>query len=196
MIVSIPIVELADGAVADDELTLAATEGEQRIDDDEARLDRLGDEIAVDDRRRRALDRLQCFARDSPLPIERAAERIDDAAKEPRSHRHAHHVAGAAHRVAGLDRIDGVQQNTAHPVAFEDLGEAELSLVETQQLIEPDIGHSGDERDAVADLLDPADLLGLRPQSGGPEFCAGVVEPGIRPGVRVGCHVRYPRGFG
>ena len=33
---------LADGAVADDELALAAAEREQRIDDDETGLDRLG----------------------------------------------------------------------------------------------------------------------------------------------------------
>src|SRR5450432_3552722 len=49
---------LADGAVADDELALAAAEGEQRIDHDKSGLDRPGHEIPVDDRRRRALYRL------------------------------------------------------------------------------------------------------------------------------------------
>ena len=123
-----------------------------------------------------------------PLAVERAAERIDDAAEQRRPHRHAHDIARAAHRIAGLDRIDIVQQDAADPVAFEHLGEAELSLVEAQQLIEPDVGQPGDERDAVPDLLDPTDLFGLRAERSGAKLCAGVFEPGVRSGVRVGCH--------
>src|SRR5208283_1989305 len=46
---------LADRTVADDQFTLAAAEREQRVDDDKTGLHRLGHEIAVDDRRRRAL---------------------------------------------------------------------------------------------------------------------------------------------
>ena len=119
-----------------------------------------------------------------PLAVERATERIDDAAEQRRSHRHAHDIARAAHRVAGLDRVDIVQQDAADPVAFEHLGEAELSLVEAQQLVEPDVGQPGDERDAVADLLDPADLLGLRAERGGAELCARALEPGVRSGCQ------------
>ena len=73
-----------------------------------------------------------------------------------------------------------VEQDAADPVALEHLGEAELSLVEAQQLVEPDVGQPGDERDAVADLLDPADLLGLRPERGGAKLCARVLKPGVR----------------
>ena len=114
----------------------------------------------------------QRFGGDRSLAVERAAERIDDAAEQRRPDRHAHHVAGAAHRVAGLDRVGVVQQDAADPVAFEHLGEAELPLVEAQQFVEPDVRQAGDQRDAVADLLDPADLLGLRPERGGAEPCA------------------------
>ena len=127
-------------------------------------------------------------ARDGALAVERAAERVDDAAEQCRPHRHAHHVAGAAHRVAGLDRIDLIEQNTADPVAFEHLGETELPLVETQELVEPDIRHAGDQCDAVADLLDPTDLLSLGPKGGCTEPGAGAVEPGGRAGLRVDCH--------
>ena len=188
MIVSMRDRGLADGAIADDQFALAAAEREQRIDDEEPGLHRLGDQIAVDDRRRRALDRLQRLARDGPFAVERAAERIDDAAEQRRPDRDADHVAGAAHRVAGLDRIGVVQQDAADPVAFEHLDEAELPLVETQQFVEPDVRQAGDERDAVADLLDPADLFSLRPERGRPEPCAGAIEPGVGGGVRLGCH--------
>ncbi len=123
-----------------------------------------------------------------PFAVERAPERIDHPAQQCRPHRHAHHVAGAAHRIAGLDGIDIVQQDAADPVAFERLGEAELTLVEAQQLVEPDIGQPRDQRDAIADLLDPADLLGLRAERGGVEPRAGAFEPAVRPGVRAGRH--------
>ena len=65
-------------------------------------------------------------------------------------------------------------------VAFEHLGEAELPLVEAQEFVEPDVGQSGDQRDAVADLLDPADLFGPRAERGGAELGAGAFEPGVR----------------
>ena len=43
---------LAGGAVADDELALAAAERKERVHHESASRDRLGDEIAIDDRRR------------------------------------------------------------------------------------------------------------------------------------------------
>ena len=60
---------LADGTVADDELALAAAEGEERINDDKTGLNRLGHEIPVDDRRRRALDRFQQVCGSGPFPV-------------------------------------------------------------------------------------------------------------------------------
>ena len=92
------------------------------------------------------------------------------------------------HRVAGLDRVHIVQKDAADPVALEHLGEAELSLVEAQKLIEPNGGQPGDECDAVTDLLDPADLLGLRPERGEAKLCARVLKPYVRSKFRVACH--------
>ena len=130
------------------------------------------------------------------LAVERAAERIDDAAEQAGPDRHAHHVAGATHGVAGLDRIGIVQQNAADPVAFQHLGETELTLVEAQQFVEPHVRQAGDERDAVADLLDAADLFGARAELRGAQLCAGLFEPGCRRGGQVRCHGRCPPGFG
>ena len=48
---------LAGRAIADDQLALAAAECEQRIDDQDAGLHRLGDRVALDDGRRRLFDR-------------------------------------------------------------------------------------------------------------------------------------------
>jgi hypothetical protein len=70
------------------------------------------------------------------------------------------------HSIAGLYRIHIVQQDTADVVAFEHLGEAELSLAETQKLIQPNIWQPGDKSDAIPDLLHPANLFGMRAERG------------------------------
>ena len=175
---------LAGGAVADDQLALAAAEGEQRVDDEQAGLHRLGHEIAVDDRRRRALDRQVLGGRDRTLAVERAAERVDDAPEQLGADRDAHHVAGAAHDLAGPDRLGRVEQHAADAVGLEHLGEAEAAALEAQQLVEAGARQAGDHRDAVADLLDPADLLRYRTGRCDVEAGAGLCEP-VGGGVRV-----------
>ncbi len=135
---------------------------------DKAGLDRLGHEIAIDDRRRRTLDRRPHIGRDRPLPSSGRAQRIDDAAEQRRSHRHAHHVTGAPHGIAGLDCIDIIQQDTADPVVFEHLGETELPLVEMQELVEADVRQTRNERDAVADFLNAATCSVRAPSAAAP----------------------------
>src|SRR3984957_10271931 len=124
---------LADGAIADDQFALTAAEREQGIDDEEAGLNRLDHEIPIDDGRGRALNGFQRIGYDGPLPVKRAAERIDDAAEQRRSHRHAHDIARSDHGVASFNSVRIVQQNAADAVALEHLGEAELSFLEAQK---------------------------------------------------------------
>jgi hypothetical protein len=94
-------------------------------------LNGLGHEIAIDDGGCRSLDWFPHICGNWPFAVERAAERIDDAAEERRPHRHAHDIAGAAHSVAGLDRIHVVKCDATDSAALKHLGEAELTLVET-----------------------------------------------------------------
>ena len=72
------------------------------------------------------------------------------------------HVARASNAVASFDSVDIVEQDAADLVTLEHLREAELTVLEPQQLVEAYIGQAGDQRDAVRDFVDPADLLGLR----------------------------------
>ena len=72
--------------------------------------------------------------------------------------------------------------------ALEHLGEAELALFKAQELIELNIGQPGDERDAIPDFLDPANLFDARAEHGAGKLCAGMFEPVIGSGVKVGCH--------
>ena len=88
---------------------------------------------------------------DRPLAVERPAERIDDAAEQRRPDRHAHDVAGAAHRDPAS--IASTSSSRTQPTESVSSTWAKPNWpVEAQQLVEPDVGQPGDQRDAVADL--------------------------------------------
>ena len=75
-----------------------------------------------------------------PLTVKWSAERINDATKQSRSNRDTDDIPGPTHAVARLDAVDIVEQNTAHPIGFEHLRKTELTLLETEQFVQPDIG--------------------------------------------------------
>ena len=120
----------ADGAVANNKLTLPAPQREQGVYDDQARLNGFDDQIAVDDRGGRAFDRHGRRARDRPFAVERPAQRIDDAAQQLQTHRRSHHIARAGDAVARLDAIDVVEQHAADAFLAERLNEAKLPALE------------------------------------------------------------------
>ena len=95
---------LAGLAVADDQLALAAADRDQRVDGLDAGLDRRVDRLADDDARGDALDRAGLRRRDRALVVERAAERVHDAAEQRGPDRDLDHAAGRLDRVAFLDR--------------------------------------------------------------------------------------------
>ena len=72
--------------------------------------------------------------------------------------------------------------------ALEHLGEAKLALFKAQELIKSNIGQPGDERDAVPDLLDPANLFGMRAERGTGKLCADMFEPVVGSSAKVVCH--------
>ncbi len=179
----------ADGAVADNQLPLPAPQRKQSVHHHQPGLHRLRHQLAVDNRRCRALDRCQCFARNRSLAIERAAQRVDDPAQQLRPHRHAHHIAGAANALPGLDRIGIVEQHTADPFTVQHLGKAELPASELQQLVEAHTRQAGNQRDPIPHLLNPADLIRMRANPCSAEFFSGLGQPGIGQRGRIIGHV-------
>ena len=163
------------------------------IDDQQTRIDRLVDEIAVDDPRRGALDGLVILALDRLPTVEGAAERIDDAAKQGRSHRDAHDLAGAADLMPGLDGVDIVEQHATEQIAVEGESEADLTVFEVHELVEADIAQTGDARDAVGNGLDPAHLMGNRREVDGAHALFCLPQPGVKI-CRI-AHGSIPRGF-
>ena len=85
---------LARLAVADDQLALAAADGDHRVDGLDAGLERLVDRLPVGDARGGRFERPGLVGEDRPLLVDRLAERIDHPADEGVAHRHAQQVAG------------------------------------------------------------------------------------------------------
>src|SRR5262249_47286002 len=91
---------LAREAVADDQLALAAADGDHRVDRLDARLHRAVDALAGDDARGDALEGQGLGGLDRALAVDGLAERVDHAADELVAHRYLQEAAGRADLVA------------------------------------------------------------------------------------------------
>ena len=91
---------LAGPPISQNQLPLAATDGDQRIDDREAGLKRHNDGSAVHDGRGGAFDGQTPSSGDRPSVIERPSERVDHATEQSVPHRHVHDAACALDFIA------------------------------------------------------------------------------------------------
>src|SRR6185295_17162104 len=100
---------LAGLAVADDQLALAAADGDERVERLEAGLHRLVDRLARDDSGRLHLHAAALIADDRPLAVDRIAEAIDHAAQKPLADGNVDDGAGALDDIAFLDLAIGAE---------------------------------------------------------------------------------------
>ena len=161
MIVSTMMRRLAGLAVADDELALAAADGDHGVDGLDAGLQRLLDALALDHARGLELDRAELVGLDGALVVERTAERVDDAADHGLAHRHLQHAAGALDEVALLDEGVLAEEHGADVVFFEVEGQPDDVVRELEHLHGHAVAQAVDTSDPVADLEDGADLFDL-----------------------------------
>ena len=91
-------------AVADDELSLTAADGDQCVDGLEARCHRLVYRFARQDAWRLDVDALSLFGLDWAFAIDRVTQRVHDAAQKRLADRHLDDRSRAFDRVAFLDR--------------------------------------------------------------------------------------------
>jgi hypothetical protein len=146
---------LAGGPVADDQLALTPPDCEQGVDHQDARIHRLGHEITIDDRGRGALDRHLRFGFYRLVTVEGPAERIDDAAEQPRPDRDADNLTGPGHPRSRLDGLAVVEQDGADRVGIEGQRETHSSPVEAEKLVETGVGQTGDESPGSISRLRP-----------------------------------------
>ncbi len=157
---------LAGLAVADDQLALAAADRDEGVDGLDAGLDRRVDALAGDDAGGDALDRTSRRRGDGALVVERAAERVHDAAEKRLADGNLDDAAGRLDRVAFLDVRRVAEDDGADGLFFEVEGHAHHAAGELEQLRREGAGEAVDLGDAVADLDDRADAarLGFGPE--------------------------------
>ncbi len=111
---------LAGLAVADDQLALAAADGNHRVDCLQSSEHRLANRLAVHHPRGDAFERAELTSGvDRAAPIKRAPQRIDNPSDYFFADRHGHDSLGASYLVAFLDILVRAEQHRADFIFFE-----------------------------------------------------------------------------
>src|SRR5208337_861120 len=149
---------LAGLSVAEDQFALAAADRNERIDDDDAGLQRHGDEGAVHDRPGRSLDGQALAGGNRPFAVEWVAQWVDDAPDQTITHRHVHHTTGTLDLVAGMQMLAFAEENDADFVRVDVERDAVEIAGKLHQLIKADAWKARDLGDAGGDARERAHL--------------------------------------
>src|SRR2546422_6292174 len=152
---------LAGLAVADDQLALSAADGDHRVDGLDARLHRLLHRLARDDAGSLHLDLAPLLASDRTLPVDRLAERVEDATDHFRPDRDVGDAAGALDDVALAQVLLVAHQGDAGRVFLEVEHQPDQLLGKLDQLSRPHPLEPVDARNAVSGGEDGAGLAHL-----------------------------------
>ena len=133
------IVSIADGgfaglAVADDQLTLAATDRRHGVDGLDAGLQRLMNRLTVDDAWRLDFDDAALGRLQRALAVDRLAKGVDDAAQQAFADRNRVDFLEALDGVAFLDALDFAEDGNADVVFFKVQDDAPDAVFELDQL--------------------------------------------------------------
>ena len=148
---------LAGLPVADDQLALAAADGDHGVDGLDARLHRRIHRLAHDDARGDALHGAGLGGLDGPLAVDGLAQRVHHPADQRVADRHLDHASGGLDLVALLELGVVAQDQGADRLLFQVEGHAHDAARKLEQLRRQRAGQPEDLGDAVADLHDGAD---------------------------------------
>ncbi len=152
---------LAGLAVADDELALAAADGDHGVNGLEAGGHGLAHGLAVNDAGGEALDGKRFGGGDGALVVNGHAERVDYAADQGRADRDGENFAGALDLFAFLELGVVAENDGANLILFKREGEAGNAVGEAEQLASHDFVEAVDAGDAVTERGDGADFVDL-----------------------------------
>ncbi len=152
---------LAGLAVADEQLALAAADGDHRVDGLDAGGHGLAHGLTVDDAGGETLDGEVLVGVDGALVVDGLTERVDDAANHGFADGHGHDLAGALDGVAFLDLGVVAEEHGADLVFVEVHGEAGYVVGELNELAGHDLVEAVDAGDTVAEGDDGADFVDL-----------------------------------
>ena len=149
---------LARLSVAQNQFALAAPDGNERINDLQAGLERHGDGRAVHDGRGGAFDGQALAGTHRPVAIEGPTERINDASQQTLAHGHIHDPARALDFIARVQIPVVAEQHDADFVLVHVERDAEHIAGKRHQLLKAHAGKSGHLGDAGGDAGDRAHL--------------------------------------
>ena len=152
--------------VANDELALAAANGDHRIYSEKPGLNRFAHRGAVDDTGGFKLNGTTMGLAKVALAVDRLAKRIDNATEHASADGDVHNTASSTAGVAFLDRVDVAEQNGADLIAVQVLSQAVNGLSrrgtgELQQLTSHRALETEDVSDTVAHLGYMGYFLGI-----------------------------------
>src|SRR5215813_3238417 len=153
---------LAGLAIANDQLALAAADGDQCVDGLEAGSHRLRHGFARDDARRLDVNAPTLLGIDRPLAVDRIAERVDHAAEQGLADGYLDDGARALDRLPFLDLAVLAEDDDADVVDLEIERHPAHAVLELDHLAGLDIVEAVDAGDAVTDGEHLADLGDLR----------------------------------
>src|SRR6185436_9526963 len=110
---------LAGLAIADDQLALAAPDGDHGVDGLDAGLERLLHRLAIDHARRLELDVAELVRADRTLAVDRLPDRVHDPPDHRLADRHGGDAARTLDAIALLDVLVRAEQHGADVVLFE-----------------------------------------------------------------------------
>src|SRR5207342_3638442 len=140
---------LAGLAVADDQLALATSDRDHRVDRLVAGLHRLVDRLAPDHARGNGFNRGRELGFDRALAVDRFAECVDDAAEQFRTDRHFEDAAGGLGGVALAQVLVVAQDHGADRVAFQVQCERVGGVGQLDHFALHHVGEAVDAHDAV-----------------------------------------------
>ena len=142
---------LAGLAVADDQLALAAADGNHAVDGLDAGLQRHAHALALDDAGRVALDGAVLLRVHGAFAVHGLAQGVDHAADQTFAYGHRNHLARALDHVAFLDVLVVAQHNHGDAVFFQVQGHAVGAVGKLHQLVGHALVQAAHAGDAVAD---------------------------------------------
>jgi hypothetical protein len=144
--------------VAENQLTLAASDGNERINDLKSGLERHGDGRAVHDGSGGAFDGQALAGGHRPIAIEWPTERVDDAPQQAIAHGHVHDPARALDFISRVQMPVFAEQNDANFVRVHVERNAEHVAGKRHQFIKAHAGETRHLGDAGGDAGDRAHL--------------------------------------
>ena len=152
---------LAGLAVADDQLTLAPSDGHQSVDSLNTRLQGYGDALTVQHTGCRAFHGPEAVVLNGALAVHRAAQGVHYAAAHSLAHGHLNDVARPAHGVALLNGGEVAQQHHAHIVLVQVHHHAPEASLKLQHFPGHHIGQARHMADAVGHADNLAGLINI-----------------------------------